>query len=62
MTGDEFKKKRIALGYKKRVAIADEIGVEVPTVKSWEIGARPVPRYAERALNRIQPISKSSRG
>ena len=53
MTGAEFKKIRIRLGYTKRKQIADEIGVEVDTVKKWETEKNPVPRHAERTLSRI---------
>lgn len=53
ITGTEFKKKRLELGYATRKAIAEEIGVSYEAVKTWENESRPVPVYAERSLNRI---------
>lgn len=52
MTGDEFKKRRVAIGYKTRPALAKDIGVETVTVKSWETDQRPVPRYAVKFIVR----------
>ena len=46
MHGIDFMKRREAIGYTSRHAIANEIGVSDNTVKSWEICQRPVPQYA----------------
>ncbi len=52
MTGVEFKTARQNLGYSRR-SLADDIGRAKETVKSWETGKRPVPKYAERFLARL---------
>lgn len=52
MTGDEFKKRRVAIGYNTRPALAKDIGVEQVTVKSWETDQRPVPKYAKNFILR----------
>ena len=52
MNATEFKARRIALGYETRKEIADEIGVSEETVKSWELGTRPVPGYGRRFIER----------
>ena len=54
MTGDEFKKRRRIIGYQTRPQTAVSIGVETVTVKGWEIGRSPVPRYAQRWLERME--------
>jgi DNA-binding transcriptional regulator YiaG len=61
MTGDEFKKLRIKLGYKTRPMIASEIGVSWETVKKWETGKTTLPEYAAKALGRIKQQCKPFR-
>lgn len=50
--GPQFRKARRVLGWTRKQA-ARYIGVEVETVKSWELNRRRVPRYAIVALYRL---------
>lgn len=51
---NEFRERWEAMGYKTRPQIAAEVGVSPDAVKRWEDGSRPVPRYAWRALERVE--------
>lgn len=52
--GFVFYQRRLTLGLNTREETAIEIGVSVEAVKSWETGKRPIPRYAKRALDRLE--------
>lgn len=54
MTGNEFAERRKNLGYKTRPQTAVSIGVKVITVRFWETDRRPVPKYAELWLERME--------
>ncbi len=54
MTPDEFIQLRKGLGYDTRESVANEIGVSKETVKAWELGKNPVPKYAIKALKHIR--------
>lgn len=57
----EFRDRWRALGYDSRPQIADEIGVSDEAVKTWETGTRPIPRYAWRALERVETAKRRRR-
>lgn len=61
MTGEEFKKKRIALGWKTRKWAAEDIGVKPNTIKDWELGRSRVPQYAINWLRRCEAALVSRR-
>ncbi len=46
------------LGFKNRVAIANEIGVTAEAVKKWDYGVSPIPKYAWLALERTEKLKK----
>lgn len=52
MEGEEFKRRRKAIGYDTRPKAATSIGCEPDTIKKWESGINPVSRYAVRWLLR----------
>ena len=54
MKGEEFRRRREAIGYKTRPQTAVSIGVQTVTVKGWEIDRSPVPSYAQRWLERME--------
>lgn len=57
----EFKDRWHALGYENRPQVAEEIGVSDEAVKTWETCTRPIPRYAWRALERVETVRKRKR-
>lgn len=48
MKGTEFRRMRLELGFLKRAHIAEVLGTQTDTVRSWETGRRPVPNYARK--------------
>lgn len=52
MMHDQFRKKRIKLGY-SQVEMAEAFGVDKSTVSRWEAGLRKIPAMAERLLKTI---------
>lgn len=50
----EFRERWLALGFKTRAAIGNEIGVSEDAVKLWDKAKRPIPRYAWRSLERAE--------
>lgn len=54
MTGEEFKARRLAAGWKTQVVVAYDIGVKPQTVKSWENNTNKIPGYAIKWLQRTE--------
>lgn len=50
MLATEFKDWRKRFGIKTRKDAAMHFGVSELTIKSWETGSRPVPKYAIRII------------
>lgn len=44
------------LGLGRRSEVAKEIGVSVESVRQWQIGKKPVPKYAWNALARLKKM------
>lgn len=66
MTGEEFKQKRIALGYDgpdARMCLAIDMGKCIGTIKRWETlpAGTHIPRSAEKALANLRPASDRPR-
>ncbi len=53
MTGEDFKRIRLNLGFKRRRDIAEVMGVGVTAVQKWEAGKRSIPLYAARKLREL---------
>ena len=53
MTGQEFKARRLALGYTSRDTIAAAFEISPRTVQYYESGARPIPKVVSLALDAL---------
>ena len=50
MTPEEFKEKRLKLGYETRGDLAEAMGITRYAIEHYEYGRRPIPKWAEKLL------------
>jgi transcriptional regulator with XRE-family HTH domain len=51
MTPEEFKARRLKLGYGTRRELAEAMGITRYAIEHYEYGRRPVPRWAQKLLD-----------
>lgn len=59
ISGADFKRRRIDLGYESAAAVARELGRHAQTILNWEKGKMPVPRYAVDWVERRESVFTS---
>lgn len=50
----EFRERWLALGFETLEDISNEMAVSTDTVKSWNCGRSPIPKWAWRFLERVE--------
>jgi len=50
ITADDFKRRRLALGYETQKKCAEAFGVSLATIRAWEQGQRKVLPWAAKFL------------
>lgn len=60
MTGKQFKKLRVSIGY-TQAELTKEMDVYIRTVSRWETGELPVPKVAELALRFLAERARGKR-
>ena len=50
MTPEEFKEKRLKLGYETRGDLAEAMGITRYAIEHYEYGRRPIPKWAQKLL------------
>lgn len=54
VTGEELKRRRMALGFQTQRQFAEALGIARPTLRGWEQGRKKIPLWAVRLLECLE--------